>query len=71
MPTAAVVGVVAIVAIYLSPVGVGALLTLAGGGYGTTRYLTRGQRQKAKPQNVGQAKETQPTDDSPDEPPPV
>lgn len=39
VPIAALVTIVALVAIYLGPIGVGALLTLGGGGYGTTRLL--------------------------------
>jgi hypothetical protein len=41
VPIAAVVGIVALVVIYLGAVGVGALLTLGGGGYGTKRLLAR------------------------------
>jgi multisubunit Na+/H+ antiporter MnhG subunit len=39
LPITAVVGIVALVAIYLGPVGVGALITAAGGGYGAKRLL--------------------------------
>ncbi|HEX5345975.1 MAG TPA: hypothetical protein VFW64_02565 [Pseudonocardiaceae bacterium] len=43
-PIAAVVAVVALVAIYLGPVGVGALLTGGGSGFGVTRLLARRRR---------------------------
>jgi len=41
VPIAAVVAIVALVVIYLGAVGVGALVTLSGGGWGTTRLLAR------------------------------
>lgn len=44
VPVVAVVAIVALVVIYLGVVGVGALVTLWGGGYGTTRLLARHRR---------------------------
>lgn len=45
VPIAAVVAIVALVAIYLGPIGVGALLAAsAGGGYGIKRFLARRRR---------------------------
>jgi hypothetical protein len=44
IPIAAVVFIVALVVIYLGALGVGALLTLGGGGYGTKRLLARRRR---------------------------
>jgi hypothetical protein len=46
VPIAAVVAVVALVVVYLGAVGVGALVTLGGGGWGATRLLAqrRGRR---------------------------
>lgn len=44
VPITAVVVIVALVVIYLGAVGVGALLTLGGGGYGTKRLLARRRR---------------------------
>jgi hypothetical protein len=41
VPIAAVVAVVALVVIYLGAVGVGALLTFGGGGYGAKRLRAR------------------------------
>lgn len=41
VPIAAVVVIVALVVIYVGAVGVGALLTLGGGGYGTTWLLAQ------------------------------
>jgi hypothetical protein len=46
VPIAAIVAIVALVVIYLGAVGVGALVTLGGGGYGATRLLTRRQRRR-------------------------
>jgi hypothetical protein len=48
VPIAAVVMIVALVVIYLGAVGVGALVTLGGGGYGTKRFLARRRRRVAK-----------------------
>ena len=47
IPIAAVVAIVALVVIYLGAVGVGALVTLGSGGYGTTRLLARRRRRRA------------------------
>lgn len=47
VPVAAVVAIVALIVIYLGAVGVGALLTLGGGGYGTKRLLARRRRRHA------------------------
>ena len=46
VPIAAVVAIVALVVIYLGVVGVGALVTLGGGGWGAARLLAqrRGRR---------------------------
>jgi hypothetical protein len=46
VPIAAVVAIVALVVVYLGAVGVGALVTLGGGGWGATRLLAqrRGRR---------------------------
>jgi hypothetical protein len=44
IPIAAVVFIVALVVIYLGALGVGALLTLGGGGYGTKRLVARRRR---------------------------
>lgn len=41
VPITAAVVIVALLVIHLGPVGVGALLTLGGGGWGTTRLLAR------------------------------
>ncbi|MGH3898089.1 MAG: hypothetical protein ACRDTA_07495 [Pseudonocardiaceae bacterium] len=48
VPMAAVVVIVALVVIYLGAVGVGALLTLGGGGYGTRRLLARRWRRRPR-----------------------
>jgi hypothetical protein len=48
VPLAAVVAIVALLAIYLGPVGVGALVTLSGGGYGATRVLARRRRRRSR-----------------------
>jgi hypothetical protein len=48
VPTTAVVAIVALVVIYLGVVGVGVLLTLGGGGYGTKRLLARHQRRRSR-----------------------
>jgi phosphotransferase system glucose/maltose/N-acetylglucosamine-specific IIC component len=48
VPIAAVVVIVALVVIYLGAVGVGALLTLGGGSYGTKRFLARRQRRRSR-----------------------
>lgn len=44
VPITAVVAIVALVSICLGAVGVGALLTLGGGGYGTKRFLAHRRR---------------------------
>jgi hypothetical protein len=44
VPVVAVVAVVALVVIYLGAIGVGTLLTLGGGGYGTKQLLARRRR---------------------------
>jgi hypothetical protein len=44
VPIAAVVVIVALVVIYLGAVGVGALVTLGGGGYGAQRFLVYRRR---------------------------
>jgi hypothetical protein len=62
VPIAALVVIVALVAIYLGPIGVGALLTGGGSGYGVKRYLARCRRRQAK--NSWSLTET-----SPDPPP--
>lgn len=46
VPIAAVVAIVALMVIYLGAVGVGALLTLGSGGYGTKRLLARHRRRR-------------------------
>lgn len=43
LPITAMILIVAVIAIYLGPVGVGALLTTAAGGYGVRRHLTQGR----------------------------
>jgi hypothetical protein len=48
IPIAAVVVIVALVVVYLGPIGVGALLTLGGGGYGTKRLLARRGRRRSR-----------------------
>lgn len=47
VPTAAVVAIVALIVIYLGAVGVAALLTSTGGGYGIKRFLARRRRRRA------------------------
>ena len=47
VPITAIVAIVALVVIYLGAVGVGALLTAAGGGYAVKRLLARCRRSKA------------------------
>jgi hypothetical protein len=50
VPIAAIVAIVALVVIYLGAIGVGALLTLGGGGYGVKRLLTyRSRRSTSAP----------------------
>lgn len=46
VPIVAAVVIVALIVIHLGAVGVGALLTCAGGGYGATRLLARRQRRR-------------------------
>jgi hypothetical protein len=48
IPIAAVVVIVALVVIYLGAVGVGALLTGCGGGYGIKRILARRRCRRVK-----------------------
>ena len=48
IPIAAIVGIVALVVIYLGTVGVAALLTGGGSGYGIKRVLTRRRRRRAQ-----------------------
>ena len=50
VPIAAVVAIVALIVIYLGTVGVAALLTGGGGGYGIKRLLTRHRRRRAQAQ---------------------
>jgi hypothetical protein len=47
-PTTAVVAIVALVVIYLGAVGVGALVTLGGGGYGIERFLARRRSRRSR-----------------------
>jgi hypothetical protein len=44
VPIATVVLIVALVVIYLGPIGVGALIAGGGGGYGIKRYVARRRR---------------------------
>jgi hypothetical protein len=48
VPVVAVVVIVALVVIYLGAVGVGALVTLGGGSYGTKRLLSRRRRAQSR-----------------------
>ena len=47
IPIAAAVAIVALIAIYLGPIGVGALLTTASGGYGAKRFLVHHRHRRA------------------------
>lgn len=48
IPIAAVIAIVALIVIYLGAVGVAALLTTGGGGYGLKRFLARCRRRRLR-----------------------
>lgn len=48
VPITAVVAIIGLVVIYLGAVGVAALLTTGGGGYGLKRFLARRRRRRLR-----------------------